>query len=258
MNLNASPCRALGSRFFPASGFPWCKLSGRAAKPEPVGHYIDECNMTKIGFVGLGIMGRPMAGHLIGGGHELFLHSRRGVPDELLKLGGRACSSAGEVARNAELVITMLPDTPDVKRVLFGEDGIADGLSPGKLVMDMSTISPFETLEFAAAINKLGCDYVDAPVSGGDIGAKDAALTIMVGATEAVFIKIKPILELLGSTITLIGPNSSGQVCKIANQIIAGLTIEAVGGPAQGPAGAHGRARVVPGAGGPWQANDRA
>jgi 2-hydroxy-3-oxopropionate reductase len=185
--------------------------------------------MTKIGFVGLGIMGRPMAGHLIGGGHELFLHSRRAVPDELLKLGGRACSSPSEVARNAELVITMLPDTPDVKRVLFGEDGIADGLSPGKLVMDMSTISPFETLAFAAAINKRGCDYVDAPVSGGDIGAKDATLTIMVGATEAVFIKIKPILELLGSTITLIGPNSSGQVCKIANQIIAALTIEAVG-----------------------------
>ena len=113
--------------------------------------------MTKIGFVGLGIMGQPMAGHLLNGGHELFLHSRRGVPEGLLKLGGRACSSPSEVARNAELVIMMLPDTPDVKQVLFGENGVADELSPGKLVMDMSTISPFKTMEFAAAINKLGC-----------------------------------------------------------------------------------------------------
>jgi 2-hydroxy-3-oxopropionate reductase len=196
---------------------------------ERLAHYIDERNMTKIGFVGLGIMGRPMAGHLLRGGHELFLHSRRGVPEELLKLGGRACSSASEIARNAELVITMLPDTPDVKQVLFGENGIADGLGPRKLVMDMSTISPFETMEFAAAINKLGCDYVDAPVSGGEIGAKNATLTIMVGATESVFTKIKPVLELLGASITLIGPNSSGQICKIANQLIAALTIEAVG-----------------------------
>jgi 2-hydroxy-3-oxopropionate reductase len=123
----------------------------------------------------------------------------------------------------------MLPDTPDVKQVLFGENGIADGLSPGKLVLDMSTISPFETMEFATAINKIGCDYADAPVSGGDIGAKNASLAIMVGAAEAVFSKIKPILELLGASITLVGPNGSGQICKIANQIIAALTIEAVG-----------------------------
>jgi 2-hydroxy-3-oxopropionate reductase len=185
--------------------------------------------MTKIGFVGLGIMGRPMAGHLIDGGHELFLHSRSGVPKELLERGGRECSSPCEVARNAEAVITMLPDTPDVERVLFSDNGIAHGLSPGKLVMDMSTISPSETAKFAAAINKLGCDYVDAPVSGGDIGAQNATLTIMVGATEPVFNRIMPVLELLGASITLIGPNSSGQICKLANQIIAALTIEAVG-----------------------------
>ncbi|MBA4144055.1 MAG: 2-hydroxy-3-oxopropionate reductase [Nitrosospira sp.] len=184
--------------------------------------------MTKIGFIGLGIMGRPMAGHLIKGGHTLFLHSRSGVPEELLKQGGNVCSSPREVAGNADTIITMLPDTPDVERVLFGENGVVHGLSAGKIVMDMSTISPAETRQFAANITKIGCDYVDAPVSGGDIGAKDATLTIMAGAKEAVFIKVKPILELLGRSITLIGPYGAGQICKIANQIIAALTIEAV------------------------------
>jgi 2-hydroxy-3-oxopropionate reductase len=214
--------------FLHVSDYCWCKLS-TARVVGPSAYYIDERNMTKIGFVGLGIMGRPMARHLIDDGHELFLHSRSGVPKELLEQGGRECSSPSEVARNAETVITMLPDTPDVERVLFGENGIAHGLSPGKLVMDMSTISPSETGRFAAAINKLGCDYVDAPVSGGDIGAQNATLTIMVGATESVFKRIMPILELLGASITLIGPNGSGQICKLANQIISALTIEAVG-----------------------------
>ena len=197
--------------------------------------------MTNIGFVGLGIMGKPMARNLIKGGHTLFLHSRSGVPDELLKLGGNACSSPGEIAQSADIVITMLPDTQDVEQVLFGTNGVVEGLRSelsdtkrkssiaGKIVMDMSSISPIETRTFAAAINKLGHDYVDAPVSGGDIGAMNATLTIMVGATEPVFEKIRPVLELLGKTITLIGENGAGQVCKIANQIIAALTIEAVG-----------------------------
>lgn len=186
-----------------------------------------------IGFIGLGIMGKPMAGHLIKGGHALFLHSRSGVPEELLEQGGKACFSPGEVAQNADVIITMLPDTPDVERVLFGENGVAQGLgsglSEGKIVVDMSSISPMETRVFAARINQLGCDYVDAPVSGGDIGAKDATLTIMVGATETVFEKVKPVLELLGKSVTLIGSNGAGQTCKIANQIIVALTIEAVG-----------------------------
>jgi 2-hydroxy-3-oxopropionate reductase len=197
--------------------------------------------MTNIGFIGLGIMGKPMARNLIKAGHTLFLHSRSGVPDELLKLGGNACSSPGEIAQNADIVITMLPDTQDVEQVLFGTNGVVEGLRSelsdrkrehpvaGKIVMDMSSISPIETRTFAAAINKLGHDYVDAPVSGGDIGAMNATLTIMVGATEPVFEKIRPVLELLGKTITLIGENGAGQVCKIANQIIAALTIEAVG-----------------------------
>ena len=185
--------------------------------------------MSKLGFIGLGIMGKPMAGHLINGGHALFLHSRSGVPQELLAQGGEACFSPREVAKNVGIIITMLPDTPDVERVLFGENGVAQGLTPGKIVVDMSSISPIETRVFAARINQLGCDYVDAPVSGGDIGAKSATLTIMVGATETVFEKVKPVLELLGKSITLIGDNGAGQTCKIANQIIVALTIEAVG-----------------------------
>ena len=201
----------------------------------------DEQKMTSIGFIGLGIMGKPMAAHLIRGGHPLFLHSRSGVPDELLKLGGKACSSPGEVTQSADIIITMLPDTQDVEQVLFGTNGVVERLrselsgarreSPiaGKIVMDMSSISPMETRTFAAAMNKLGHDYVDAPVSGGDTGAMNATLTIMVGATESVFERIRPVLELLGKTITLIGENGTGQVCKIANQIIAALTIEAVG-----------------------------
>ena len=185
--------------------------------------------MMNIGFIGLGIMGKPMAGHLINGGHALFLHSRSGVPQELLAQGSEACFSPREVAQNAGIIITMLPDTPDVERVLFGENGVAEGLTPGKIVVDMSSISPIETKIFAARINQLGCDYVDAPVSEGDIGAKSATLTIMVGATGTVFEKVKPVLELLGKSITLIGDNGAGQTCKIANQIIVALTIEAVG-----------------------------
>ncbi|WP_418304115.1 2-hydroxy-3-oxopropionate reductase [Nitrosospira lacus] len=185
--------------------------------------------MMNIGFIGLGIMGKPMAGHLINGGHALFLYSRSGVPQELLEQRGEACFSPREVAQNAEIIITMLPDTPDVESVLFGGNGLAQGLTPGKIVVDMSSISPIETRVFAARINQLGCDYVDAPVSGGDIGAKNATLTIMAGATETVFEKVKPVLELMGKSVTLIGDNGAGQTCKIANQIIVALTIEAVG-----------------------------
>jgi 2-hydroxy-3-oxopropionate reductase len=185
--------------------------------------------MANIGFIGLGIMGRPMARNLIKGGHRLFLHTRSGVPEELLEQGGTACPSPTEVAQKAEITITMLPDTPDVEQVLFGQDGVAQGLTGGKAVMDMSSISPTETRVFASRINRLGCDYVDAPVSGGDIGARNATLTIMVGAAETVFQRVRPILELLGKSVTLIGSNGAGQVCKIANQITVALTIEAVG-----------------------------
>ena len=185
--------------------------------------------MANIGFIGLGIMGKPMAGNLIKNGHSVSLYSRSGIPKGLIEQGGQPCISAKQVAQKADIIITMLPDTPDVEKVLFGENGVAQGLSRGKIVMDMSSISPVETKRFASDINRLYCYYVDAPVSGGDTGAKDATLTIMVGAEEKIFIQIKPLLELMGKKITLIGDNGAGQICKIANQIIVALTIEAVG-----------------------------
>lgn len=188
--------------------------------------------MANIGFIGLGIMGKPMAGHLIRGGHSLFLHSRSGVPADLVALGGRAFSSHQEVTRHADIIITMLPDTPDVEKVLFGVDGIVAGLQydPGRIriIVDMSSISPLETRKFADRIKTLGHDYADAPVSGGDVGARNATLTIMVGASVATFGKVKPILELMGNSVTHIGDVGAGQICKVANQIVVSSTIEAV------------------------------
>jgi len=184
--------------------------------------------MANIGFVGLGIMGKPMALNLIKGGHTLFLNSRSGVPADLTAAGGKACASAKEVAQKADVIITMVPDTADVEKVLFGAGGIAEGLSKGKMVVDMSSISPIATKDFAKRINALGCDYVDAPVSGGEVGAKNAALTIMVGAPQAAFDKVKPLFDLMGKNITLVGGNGDGQTCKVCNQIIVALNIEAV------------------------------
>ena len=182
-----------------------------------------------VGFIGLGIMGKPMVANLIKGGHTLFLASRSGVPQELTAAGGKACASAKEVAQKADIIITMVPDTPDVEKVLFSKDGVAEGLSSGKIVVDMSSISPIETKVFAERIRKTGVDYVDAPVSGGEVGAKNAALTIMVGASEAAFAKVKPLFELMGKNITLVGDVGAGQICKVCNQIIVALNIEAVG-----------------------------
>jgi len=181
-----------------------------------------------VGFIGLGIMGKPMVANLIKGGHVLFLASRSGVPQELTAAGARACATAKEVAQKADVIITMVPDTPDVEKVLFGKDGVAEGLSAGKIVVDMSSISPIETKAFAERIRKAGADYVDAPVSGGEVGAKNAALTIMVGASEATFAKVKPLFELMGKNITLVGEVGAGQICKVCNQIIVALNIEAV------------------------------
>ena len=185
--------------------------------------------MANVGFIGLGIMGSPMAGHLMKGGHRVFLHSHGGVPTALAGAGGIACASGKEVAQNADVIITMVPDTPHVQDVLFGDNGVAQGLSNGKIVVDMSSISPIETKEFAKRINALGCEYLDAPVSGGEVGAKAASLTIMVGGSDAAFAKVKPLFELMGKNITLVGGNGDGQTCKVANQIIVALTIEAVG-----------------------------
>lgn len=184
--------------------------------------------MSNIGFIGLGIMGRPMAGHLIAGGHTVFAYNRSPVKQDLLDQGARACASPAEVAQSSDVIITMVPDTPDVEAVLFGENGVAGGLAPGKTVVDMSSISPIATKDFAARINALGCDYLDAPVSGGEVGAKAASLTIMVGGPEAAFAKVKPVFDLMGKNVTLIGANGDGQTTKVANQIIVALTIEAV------------------------------
>ena len=185
--------------------------------------------MSKLGFIGLGIMGAPMAAHLIAAGHEVFLHTRSEVPAELLTGQASACASAQEVAQKADIIFLMLPDTPDVAKVLFSDDGVASGLSQGKTVVDMSSISPMETKEFAEKINALGCDYLDAPVSGGEVGAKAASLTIMIGGPDDAFERVKPLFELMGKNITLVGGNGDGQTCKVANQIIVALNIAAVG-----------------------------
>jgi 2-hydroxy-3-oxopropionate reductase len=182
----------------------------------------------QIGFVGLGIMGRPMAHNLMQGGHKLFVYGKRTVPPEI-RDGATVLDSLKAVAEHAETVIVMVPDTPDVRDVLFGADGIASGLSAGKTVIDMSSISPIETKIFAAEITQKGCDYLDAPVSGGEVGAKAASLTIMVGGSEAAFQRVKPLFELMGKNITLVGDVGAGQTTKVANQIIVALTIEAVG-----------------------------
>lgn len=185
--------------------------------------------MSKIGFIGVGIMGRPMAGHLQKADHEIFLVKHLSpLPQELLEGGAVVCASCKEVTEKCEIIITMVPDTPDVEAVLFGPQGVVEGLSPGKTVVDMSSISPIETKAFAEKINEHGCDYLDAPVSGGEVGAKNAALTIMVGGPQATFDKIKPLFELMGKNITLIGKNGAGQTAKIANQIIVALTLEAI------------------------------
>jgi 2-hydroxy-3-oxopropionate reductase len=183
----------------------------------------------KIGFIGLGIMGRPMALNLIKGGHELFVYDKHTMPQDVPSAGATVCDGSKAVAERSEIIIVMVPDTPDVKSALFDPGGVAEGLAPGKLVVDMSSISPIETKEFAAEINKRGCDYLDAPVSGGEVGAQAASLTIMVGGPERAFARMKPLFDLMGKNITLVGGNGDGQTTKVANQIIVALTIEAVG-----------------------------
>jgi len=182
----------------------------------------------KIGFVGLGIMGAPMAGNLLKADHQLFVHTRGKVPADIAHSCATQCSNAREVAQRSDIVFIMVPDTGDVENVLFSENGIAAGLTEGKTVVDMSSISPIATKAFAARIRELGCDYLDAPVSGGEVGARNATLSIMVGGEERVFERVKPLFELMGKNITLVGGNGDGQTAKVANQIIVALNIEAV------------------------------
>jgi 2-hydroxy-3-oxopropionate reductase len=185
--------------------------------------------MTDIGFIGLGIMGRPMAAHLQAAGHRLFVNEASPAAGDFVAASGVACNSAKEIAEKSQVIILMVPDTPQVEAVLFGANGVAEGLSKGKIVVDMSSISPVATKEFAAKVNALGCDYLDAPVSGGEVGAKAASLTIMVGGPERAFNTVKPLFEKMGKNITLIGGNGDGQTTKVANQIVVALTIEAIG-----------------------------
>ena len=185
--------------------------------------------MANIGFIGLGIMGAPMAGHLINNGHTLFTNTVGPTPSALVEAGARVCGSGAEVASQSDIIFIMVPDTPQVDEVLFSENGVASALTAGKIVVDMSSISPVATKDFARRVNALGAEYLDAPVSGGEVGAKAASLTIMVGGSEAAFAKVKPLFELMGKNITLVGGNGDGQITKVANQIIVALTIEAVG-----------------------------
>ena len=188
--------------------------------------------MTKsglnVGFIGLGIMGTPMAGHLLNAGHVLYVHTHGKVPQALADSGATVCTTAKGVAQRADILFVMVPDTPDVQAVLFDERGVAAGLQPGKLVVDCSSIDPIATRGFAQRIRALGCGYVDAPVSGGEVGARDASLTIMCGGSEVDFERARPLLALMGRNINRVGNVGDGQVCKVANQIIVALNIAAV------------------------------
>jgi 2-hydroxy-3-oxopropionate reductase len=185
--------------------------------------------MQKAGFIGLGIMGKPMAANLLKNGVELAAFSRSGVPNDLADAGAVRCGSPADVAAKADIVFIMVPDTPDVERVLFGEGGVADSLRAGQVVVDMSSISPIATRGFAARVRERGAEYLDAPVSGGEVGAKAGTLSIMVGGAQAAFDAVKPFFDMMGKNVTLIGAVGAGQVCKVANQVIVAATIEAVG-----------------------------
>jgi len=186
--------------------------------------------MTELGFIGLGIMGKPMASHLVKAGHTVRVYD---LAEESVKylaaLGAKACSCCREIAQKSDIIFIMVPDTPDVAAVLFGTDGLAEGLKPGSIVVDMSSISPIATKEFAKRLAAMGVKMLDAPVSGGQVGAENATLSIMVGGPVDVFNQIKPYFELMGKNIVHIGDHGDGQTCKVANQIVVALTIEAVG-----------------------------
>jgi len=184
-----------------------------------------------IGFIGLGVMGTPMAKNLLKAGHRLVVHNRsRPAVDELVAAGATAGTSAADVARQASVVITMLPDTPDVERVITGADGVLSALQPGTVVVDMSSISPAATVQLAKQISAKGGLMLDAPVSGGEIGAINATLSIMVGGDDAAFARVKPIFEAMGNAerIVHIGKSGAGQVCKICNQIAIGGALAGV------------------------------
>lgn len=173
-------------------------------------------------------MGGPMATHLLNAGYELNVYTKGDFPNEVVEKGASVCTSATEVAATSDVVFIMVPDTPHVHDVLFANDGVCATPLAGKVIVDMSSISPIETKEFATKVEALGAQYLDAPVSGGEVGAKAGTLTIMVGGELSAFERVKPLFSLMGKNITLVGENGAGQTCKVANQIIVALTIEAV------------------------------
>jgi 2-hydroxy-3-oxopropionate reductase len=184
-----------------------------------------------IGFIGLGVMGKPMAKHLVAAGHRLVVHNRsRGAVDELVAAGATAAASPAEVAKTSTIVITMLPDTADVERVLTGPDGVVSGLPAGAVVIDMSSISPVATERLAAQVAEKRASMLDAPVSGGEIGAVNASLSIMVGGDEATFTRVRPILAVMGNAekIIYIGRSGAGQICKVCNQVAIGGALAGV------------------------------
>lgn len=188
-----------------------------------------ELRGCRIGFIGLGLMGRPMSLNLLGAGADLVIHNRsQGVVQELAARGMRPAGTPAAVAAAADMIILMLPDTPAVEQVLQGPNGVAMGLRPGGLIIDMGTTAVADTRRFAAIVAEQGGDFLDAPVSGGQIGAETASLTIMAGGSDAAFAGALPLLQALGKTITHMGGVGTGQVAKAANQVIVGLTIGAV------------------------------
>ncbi len=183
----------------------------------------------RVGFVGLGIMGKPMARNLLRAGHELTVHNRSRPPvEELVREGARDGRSPKGVAERSEVVITMLPDTPDVEQVVFGSMGLVEGLQPGSVVVDMSTISPVATRSMASRLRERGVQMLDAPVSGGQRGAEEGTLSIMVGGEAEVFERVRPLFEVLGKNVVYVGPAGAGQVCKACNQVVVALTLQAV------------------------------
>ncbi len=186
--------------------------------------------MAELGFIGLGIMGKPMAGHLVKAGHTLHVYDlAEESVKQLCALGAKACKCCREIAQKSNIILIMVPDTPDVEAVLFGKDGLTEGLKQGSIVVDMSSISPIATKGFAKKLAAMGVKMLDAPVSGGQVGAENATLSIMVGGPVDVFNEIKPYFELMGKNIVHVGDHGDGQTCKVANQIVVALTIEAVG-----------------------------
>jgi len=184
----------------------------------------------RVGFVGLGVMGAPMARHLLSAGFPLTVHSRSAPPVEaLVDEGASWAGKAADVARNADVIVTMLPDTPDVDLVLLGADGVAEGAAPGSLVIDMSTIDPIATRTFAERLGENGVAMLDAPVSGGQVGAEAGTLSIMVGGPDDAFERALPLFEAMGSTIVHVGPAGAGQVAKACNQLVIASAVEAVG-----------------------------